>query len=139
MDHLTNVESSPEKFRPARGQRIDPRLKIAEPPEEPQPNEPPLRVMALHAMLYCERLFYLEEVEEIYVADANVYAGRRLHDNVVPDDDISPEKRSFQVSSEKWGLTGKADAVRRRLMQQRDCCKVTAATLLACNVRAPRR
>ena len=26
---------------------------------------PPIRVMALHALLYCERLFYLEEVEEI--------------------------------------------------------------------------
>jgi len=78
------------------------------------PPEPPIRIMALHAMLYCERLFYLEEVEEIYVADANVYAGRRLHDDVVPEDDISPEKRSFQVSSETWGLTGKADAVRKR-------------------------
>ena len=42
-------------------------------------DEPPIRVMALHAMLYCERLFYLEEVEEIRVADAAVYAGRRLH------------------------------------------------------------
>lgn len=76
--------------------------------------EPPIRIMALHAMLYCERLFYLEEVEEIYVADANVYAGRRLHDNHVPEDDITPEKRSFQVASEAWGLTGKADAVRKR-------------------------
>ena len=27
--------------------------------------DPPLRVMSLHALLYCERLFYLEEVEEI--------------------------------------------------------------------------
>ncbi len=35
-------------------------------------HEPPLRIMALHALLYCERLFYLEEVEEIRVADANV-------------------------------------------------------------------
>lgn len=35
----------------------------------------PLRVMSLHALLYCERLFYLEEVEEIRVADASVYAG----------------------------------------------------------------
>ncbi len=33
------------------------------------------RVMALHAMLYCERLFYLEEVEEIRVADKAVFAG----------------------------------------------------------------
>lgn len=103
-----------EVHRPARGQRIDPRLKVAAPPEDPEPDEPPLRVMALHAMLYCERLFYLEEVEEIYVADANVYAGRRLHDNVVPDDDMTPEKREFRVSSEEWGLTGKADALRRR-------------------------
>ena len=28
---------------------------------------PLIRVMALHAMAYCERLFYLEEVEEIRV------------------------------------------------------------------------
>jgi CRISPR-associated protein Cas1 len=70
--------------------------------------------MALHAMKYCERLFYLEEVEEIRVADANVYAGRRLHDEVVSEDDVSPEKRSFQVESECWGLFGKADALRKR-------------------------
>lgn len=76
--------------------------------------EPPIRIMALHAMLYCERLFYLEEVEELYVADANVYAGRRLHDDVVSEDDVTPEKRSFQVASEEWGLTGKADALRKR-------------------------
>lgn len=78
------------------------------------PDEPPLRVMALHALLYCERLFYLEEVEEIRVADGNVYAGRRLHDDVVPLDDESPEHRSMQVASETWGLLGKVDAVRRR-------------------------
>jgi len=93
-----------------------PRLPLPDLPsiEDQSDPEPPIRIMALHAMLYCERLFYLEEVEEIYVADANVYAGRRLHDDIVPEDDISPEKRSFQVSSEAWGLTGKADAVRRR-------------------------
>ena len=28
-----------------------------------------LRVMALHALAYCERLFYREEVEVIRVAD----------------------------------------------------------------------
>jgi len=77
-------------------------------------DEPPLRVMALHALLYCERLFYLEEVEEIRVADGNVYAGRRLHDDVVPLDDESPERRSVEVASETWGLLGKVDAVRRR-------------------------
>ena len=70
--------------------------------------------MALHALLYCERLFYLEEVEEIRVADAAVYAGRRLHDEVAAPDDETPEQRSFEVSSERWGLAGKVDAVRRR-------------------------
>jgi CRISP-associated protein Cas1 len=77
-------------------------------------NEPPLRIMALHALLYCERLFYLEEVEEIRVADAAVYAGRRLHDDVADPDDETPEHRSFEVASERWGLLGKVDAVRRR-------------------------
>jgi CRISPR-associated protein Cas1 len=80
----------------------------------PDISSAPLRVMALHALLYCERLFYLEEVEEIRVADAAVYAGRRLHDDVVPLDDEAPEHRSLQVASETWGLVGKVDAARRR-------------------------
>jgi CRISP-associated protein Cas1 len=77
-------------------------------------DEPPLRIMALHALLYCERLFYLEEVEEIRVADAAVYAGRRLHVDIAEPDDETPEKRSVEVASEHWGLVGKVDAVRRR-------------------------
>lgn len=81
---------------------------------EPREDEPPIRVMALHALLYCERLFYLEEVEEIRVADAAVYAGRRLHDEVVSLDDETPERRSVEVASVRWGLQGKVDAVRRR-------------------------
>ncbi|MGD9857479.1 MAG: type I-MYXAN CRISPR-associated endonuclease Cas1 [Planctomycetaceae bacterium] len=83
-------------------------------PPPPSDDEPALRVMSLHALLYCERLFYLEEVEEIRVADANVYAGRRLHVERVPEVDETPELRSFEVSSEAWGLKGKVDAVRRR-------------------------
>ena len=77
-------------------------------------DEPPIRVMALHALLYCERLFYLEEVEEIRVADAAVYAGRRLHDDVVSLDDETPERRSVAVASQRWGIFGKVDALRRR-------------------------
>jgi CRISPR-associated protein Cas1 len=77
-------------------------------------DEPPIRVMALHALLYCERLFYLEEVEEIRVADGNVYAGSRLHLERVSLDDETPEMRSYEVSSEAWGLVGKVDAVRKR-------------------------
>ena len=74
----------------------------------------PLRVMSLHALLYCERLFYLEEIEEIRVADGSVYAGRRLHDDVVPLEDETPERRSVEVASETWGLMGKVDAARKR-------------------------
>jgi CRISPR-associated protein Cas1 len=70
--------------------------------------EPLLRIESLHAMKYCERLFYFQEVEQISVAHPDVYAGRRLHDDVVSEEDISPEKRSFQVESETWGLTTQA-------------------------------
>ena len=34
-----------------------------------------IRVNALHALLYCPRLYYLEEVEELYTQDAAVFAG----------------------------------------------------------------
>jgi len=77
-------------------------------------NTTPLRVMSLHALLYCERLFYLEEIEEIRVADTAVYAGRRLHEEVVPMDDETPEHRSLELASETLGLMGKVEAVRKR-------------------------
>ena len=75
-------------------------------PHDAGSDEPPIRVMALHALLYCERLYYLEEVEEIRVADAAVFAGRRLHDDVAGLDDETPERRSVQVSSDEWGIFG---------------------------------
>jgi len=50
----------------------------------------PLRVMSLHALAYCERLFYREEVEEMRVADASVYAGRRLHVEIDKKDHRGP-------------------------------------------------
>jgi CRISPR-associated protein Cas1 len=37
-----------------------------------------IRVNALHALNYCQRLYYLEEVEQLYTQDAAVFAGRRL-------------------------------------------------------------
>lgn len=83
-------------------------------PPSPSPAEPPIRVMALHALLYCQRLFFLEEVEEIRVADHAVYAGRRLHDEVTSLDDETPEHRSLELQSDAWGIFGKVDAVRRR-------------------------
>ena len=75
-------------------------------------NDALFRVSALHALLYCERLFYLEEVEEIRLADAAVYAGRTLHEEIAQEE--GNEQRSFFLTSDKLGLTGKMDAVRHR-------------------------
>src|SRR3954452_5189140 len=75
-------------------------------------NDPPLRVMSLHALAYCARLFYLEEVEEIRVADARVYAGRELHAALESDED--GEAVALDLRSEALGLAGKVDCVRRR-------------------------
>jgi CRISP-associated protein Cas1 len=72
---------------------------------------PLTRVMALHALAYCERLFYLEEVEEIRIADASVYAGRRLHEEIAADEG---EIVSLVLESEALGLRGKVDCLRRR-------------------------
>ncbi|MGI8838434.1 MAG: type I-MYXAN CRISPR-associated endonuclease Cas1 [Pyrinomonadaceae bacterium] len=73
----------------------------------------PLRIMSLHALSYCERLFYLEEVENLRIADERVYAGRRLHVELerLEDED---EWLRLNLESEKWGLMGKVDCVRRR-------------------------
>ncbi len=75
-------------------------------------HEPPVRVMALHALAYCPRLFYLEEVEQIRVADERVYAGRQLHAALEADED--GEAVSVELSSDALGLTGKVDCLRRR-------------------------
>ena len=75
-------------------------------------HEPLVRVMALHALAYCERLFYLEEVEEIRIADASVYAGRRLHEELRQADEESGEMVTVELASEALGLTGKVDCLR---------------------------
>jgi CRISP-associated protein Cas1 len=72
---------------------------------------PLIRVMAIHALAYCERLFYLEEIEEIRVADERVYAGRTLHETL-PEPDR--EYQSLILESETWGLKGKVDYLRYR-------------------------
>lgn len=74
-------------------------------------SDPLIRVMALHALAYCERLFYLEEVEEIRLADAAVYAGRRLHEELSADEG---EMVSLVLESETLGIRGKVDCLRRR-------------------------
>lgn len=78
-------------------------------------NQDPIRVMALHALAYCERLFYLEEVEEIHVADERVYAGRTLHEELRQSEEADGgEWSSIELASERLGLVGKVDALRRR-------------------------
>src|SRR5262245_41213614 len=76
------------------------------------PAEPPLRVMAVHALGYCHRLFYLEEVEEIRVDDARMYAGRELHAALAADDD--GEAVNLDLHSDALGLRGRVDCLRRR-------------------------
>ncbi|MDO5579549.1 MAG: type I-MYXAN CRISPR-associated endonuclease Cas1 [Planctomycetia bacterium] len=77
-------------------------------------HEEPLRIMALHALDYCPRLFYLEEVEEIRVADDRVYAGRALHEIVAPDNFDGKLMTQVELTGEKLGLTGKIDCLCRR-------------------------
>ena len=74
--------------------------------------DPPLRVMSLHALAYCQRLFYLEEVEEIRVADDRVYAGRELHTSLEADEE--GEQTQLELADPELGLFGKVDAIRRR-------------------------
>ncbi|HOD96302.1 MAG TPA: type I-MYXAN CRISPR-associated endonuclease Cas1 [Candidatus Hydrogenedentes bacterium] len=74
--------------------------------------ELPIRVMALHALEYCERLFYLEEVEEIRVADERVFAGRELHETLELQE--GEKRQEFELSSDTLGIIGKLDAVRHR-------------------------
>lgn len=74
-------------------------------------HEEPLRIMALHALEYCPRLFYLEEVEEIRMADDRVYAGRTLHEIVAPDNFDGKLMTQVELTAEKLGLTGKIDCL----------------------------
>lgn len=72
-----------------------------------------ISVGALHALAYCERLFYLEEVERIRVADAAVYAGRRLHVELDAAEDEGTWSKSA-LESETLGICGSVDVLRRR-------------------------
>jgi CRISPR-associated protein Cas1 len=74
------------------------------------PTSPTVRVMALHALAYCERLFYLEEVEEIRVADEAVFAGRTLHAELDEPGDIA----DLTLESSTLGIRGRLDALRSR-------------------------
>ncbi|HEX9005609.1 MAG TPA: type I-MYXAN CRISPR-associated endonuclease Cas1 [Blastocatellia bacterium] len=72
-----------------------------------------LPIHGLHALAYCERLFYLENVEHLRVADARVFAGRRLHVELERKEDEG-EILTMTLESARWGLVGKVDCIRRR-------------------------
>ena len=74
--------------------------------------QPTLKVSALHALAYCHRLFYLEEVEELYTQDAAVFAGRRLHVELEKKEDEDWE--DLYLESLELGLRGRVDALRTR-------------------------
>lgn len=72
-----------------------------------------ISVGALHALVYCERLFFLEEVERIRVADAAVFSGRRLHTELQRNmEDEEVERLSF--ASTHLGIRGAVDVLKRR-------------------------
>ena len=75
---------------------------------------PPVRVMTLHALAYCRRLFYLEEVEELRVADHRVFAGRQLHAALEAAADDDGEATSLELASDALGLVGVVDCLKRR-------------------------
>lgn len=73
---------------------------------------PALRVESLHALAYCRRLYYLQEIERLSVPHERVYAGRQLHAALEAEED--GESVSLELLSESLGLVGKVDCVRRR-------------------------
>ncbi len=72
-----------------------------------------LPIHGLHALAYCERLFYLENVEMLRVADERVFAGRRLHVELERKEDEG-EVLAMALESQRWGMVGKVDCIRRR-------------------------
>jgi CRISPR-associated protein Cas1 len=63
-------------------------------------------------MAYCPRLFYLEEVEELYVQNQSVFEGRRLHAELEQAED--GEWQDLFITDETLGLRGRVDALRLR-------------------------
>jgi len=74
-----------------------------------------IRVNALHALAYCPRLYYLEDVEELYTQDAAVFAGRRLHVELEKGEE--EEWIHLVLESADLGLRGKVDALKTRNRQ----------------------
>lgn len=83
-------------------------------------SEEPVRVSGLHALAYCERLYYLEEIEGLRLANEAVYSGRALHEQLSPEMEggsggqAAAGYRRFVLTNDKLGLTGRVDAIHHR-------------------------
>jgi CRISP-associated protein Cas1 len=75
-------------------------------------HEPGLRIIALHDLNYCHRLFYLTEVEGLQTPNELIYAGRELHAALEADEEGEPTQ--LELADPELGLFGKVDAIRRR-------------------------
>lgn len=78
--------------------------------DDDEQSGPPMRAESLHALSYCQRLFYLQEVERLGTPDAAMLAGRTLHQEL----DEPGEVTEMTLESPALGLRGKVDALRRR-------------------------
>ena len=71
-----------------------------------------LRVNSLHALTYCHRLFYLEEVEEYYTQNEDVFQGRRIH--VELEKAANNDQVSLSLDSVALGIRGRVDAIKTK-------------------------
>jgi CRISPR-associated protein Cas1 len=120
-----------------RAEPITPRPEDApasQPPETPAPavtQTEPIPARMLNEFVYCQRLFYYEYVEGIFVESADTLRGSAIHKKVdsgsgaLPDAKVDgkaekpaePEvihSRSVQLSSERLGVIAKMDLVEVR-------------------------
>lgn len=80
---------------------------------------PQLPARMLNEFVYCKRLFYLEWVDGEFADNAHTVEGQTVHRRVdTPEPGglpIDPERpfrtRSIELSSQRYGLTGKVDVV----------------------------
>ncbi len=83
---------------------------------------PLMPVRRLHNFAYCPRLFYYQWVENIFVANADIVDGSRIHSRTdeptswkdereMPDLPEGARIRSLTLASEEMQLTGKIDVI----------------------------
>jgi len=109
-------------------------IPTSQPPETPAPavtQAEPIPARMLNEFVYCQRLFYYEYVEGIFVESADTLRGSAIHKKVdsgsgaLPDAKVDekaekaaePEvihSRSVQLSSERLGVIAKMDLVEVR-------------------------